>query len=98
MLKTDASFCSSAEVRRIMEVRRRHGECGRKECEVFVGRRCESVRGRGKGLGRRGWGLMARAVLADEKSVVILPTLMLGLAVLLLWMRGLMLGQSWILA
>ena len=98
MLKTDASFCCSAEVQRIMEIRRRHGECkkdGGRECEVFVGRRCEVLQRGGMGKGRR---FMKKAWSADEKSIVILSALILALAVVLLWMRGLMLGKSWPLA
>ena len=51
ILKTDAAFCSSGggEVRKIMERRRRHEECGRNGgCEVLVGRKCK-VRRRTRG-------------------------------------------------
>jgi len=71
ILKTDEAFCGcdGGEVRRIMEVRRAHGECGlngcregvvkegegRVWCEIVVGRRCEGPRGGvGRGVRRRG--------------------------------------------
>lgn len=98
MLKTDALFCCSGEVRRIMELRRNHGECqrdGGRGCEVLVGRRCDGVRTWGMGKETRVRGLMTGALLADETSIVILSTLIFGLAVVLFWMRGLMLGNTW---
>ena len=100
VLKTDAAFCCSGEVRRIMDIRRRHGECrrdGGSECEVVVGRRCEGARRSGLGNGMcRGW--MGRALLADEWLFVVLSTSVLGLAMVLLWMRHFMLGEDWPLA
>jgi len=73
ILKTDEAFCGcdGGEVRRIMEVRRAHGECGlngcwegvvkegegRVWCEVVVGRRCEGPRGGvGRGVRRKCFG------------------------------------------
>lgn len=49
VMKTDSAFCNSGggQVRRIMERRRRHGECGGGVggCEVVVGGSCGGVRG-----------------------------------------------------
>lgn len=66
-MKTDAAFCSTGggQVRRIMEKRRAHGECGSEKggCEVVLGGSCggrkgwrkESVVGRfGRRVGRMG--------------------------------------------
>ena len=53
IMKTDSAFCSSGngEIRRLMEKRRRHGDCkeGQGECEIVVGRTCGGLR-RGKGV------------------------------------------------
>lgn len=63
MLKTDATFCASGEVKRIMKNWRQHQECkvGEEEgCEVLVGRRCERVK-RDKGTWAKLWrGLRTR--------------------------------------
>lgn len=64
MLKTDESFCKSGngQVRRLMEVRRRHGECkvGERGCEIVRGWDCGGRRKQGRqGLWmavRREWG------------------------------------------
>ena len=59
IFKTDAAFCSSGggEVRKIMERRRRHEECGRKgQCEVVIGRKCEvRTRRANAGKGNQLW-------------------------------------------
>jgi hypothetical protein len=63
IFKTDAAFCSSGagEVRRIMERRRRHEECGKDGvCEVLVGRRCEVARRTAKRKANESW-LLERA-------------------------------------
>ncbi|KAL9630202.1 MAG: hypothetical protein Q9164_006539, partial [Protoblastenia rupestris] len=48
ILKTDTLFCSgeNGQVRRLMEKRRRHGECkeGKGGCEVVLGRTCGGPR------------------------------------------------------
>lgn len=50
MMRTDAAFCSNGggQVRRIMERRRKHGECGAGSggCEVVVGASCGGAKGR----------------------------------------------------
>lgn len=53
ILKTDASFCESGggEVKRLMERRRRHEECGPDRCEVVLGRKCDTA---GRRATRRG--------------------------------------------
>ena len=68
MLRSDALFVngSGGEVRRIMRVRRRHGECkgGGGGCEVVLGGSCggeRRVRGKGwrwEGVGMGGWGVV----------------------------------------
>ncbi len=66
IMRTDEAFCGGGGglVRRIMERRRRHGECKRGGvrggCEVIVGGSCGGGRGRGVGRllrGRVGWGV-----------------------------------------
>lgn len=60
ILKTDAAFClsKSGEVKRLMERRRRHEECGPKGCEVVIGRNCSVADGKGRNtatVGVRKW-------------------------------------------
>lgn len=84
-----------------MEVRRSHGECKRDgggQCEVLVGRKCNGVRTLRMGKGRRLQGLMRGPLSADGPSVVILSILIFGLAVVLLYMEGIMRGGTCYLA
>lgn len=101
VLKTDASFCCSGEVRRIMEVRRSHGECKRDgggECEVLVGRRCDGVRTRGMGKGSRLRGLMVGPLSADETRGVILSVVVFCLAAVLFCINSITRRETWYLA
>lgn len=101
VLKTDASFCCSGEVRSIMEIRRSHGECkrdGAGQCEVLVGRRCDGVPTLRMVKGRRLRGFMKGRLPADETSLVILSILIFCLAVVLLYTKGIMQGETCYLA
>ena len=82
-LKTDEAFCSSREIRRIMERRRRHGECKGGACKVVEGMSCGGQRGRRLGVGSGMWkgGF-------DGATLVMVWLVALSVAVLGLWLRG----------
>lgn len=98
ILKTDAAFCSSSggEVKRLMEKRRRHEECGPKGCEVVVGRECSVADRRGR---RSGAGMQHRfgySVESMDPNLVMLAVLIVGFSFLVHVGLGMRMYQKWI--